>query len=640
MLVVRRLLKIIGWSVGVLVLLFGLVGLAAYVFVTSDFLRAQIENHANAVAGRKTKIARISVDWGWTPHVHLDNVELSNADWGKADHMFKVEEIELDIRLWPLLHGDIVLPRLMLRKPELYLERNAQDESNWSPNESPVATTAVKQIQPQHRHQTPLIGRLEIMDGHVGYIDQKRKLDLSGAVSTATGQAGAEPEARLSLKGRLEGQPLTLQFVGGSALMLRETDEPYPIDLDVAYGDTRLTVKGTIQDPFQYTGADLQLSLAGADLSEIFPLLGIPGPPTPPYRISGKLHREPDSWRVTDMTWHAGDSDLSGDVAIDQRSKPSVLTAHLFSQHLAFADLAPLVGATPGKTGNVSRQQARTEARLETRGELFPDVPLHVERLRAMNMDVSLDAKRVVAPSYLPVQSLMARVQVENGRAIVRPLDIGFGGGRLAGEMSVDAATDTPTSQVNLRFDGVELAAFFRGSRFFDTTDGRLRGRIVLVGTGRSLAQVMGSADGDMVTTMAGGSVSGLMVSLADLQIGSALVLYITGDNRIPIRCAIGRLKFEHGFVVFDKTLMDTQKSVLHFDGSAALKTQELRSKITADTKQFDLLDLHSPVLIEGKIRSPSISLGRKIPIPTPDFGGAKDADCGELTRELWAAKP
>ena len=86
-------------------------------------------------------------------------------------------------------------------------------------------------------------------------------------------------------------------------------------------------------------------------------------------------------------------------------------------------------------------QQAQTEARLEERGELFPNVPLHVERLRAMNMDVSLDAKRVVAPSYLPVQSLTARVQVENGRAIVRPLDMGFGGGKAEGELSVDAAT-------------------------------------------------------------------------------------------------------------------------------------------------------------------------------------------------------
>jgi len=637
---VKRLLKIIGWSVGVLVLLMGMAGVATYVFVTSDFVRAQIENHANAVAGHKTKVARISVDWGWTPHVHLDDVELFNADWGKADHMFKAQEIEFDIRLWPLLHCDIVLPRLMLRKPELYLERNDQDGSNWSPNESPVANAAVKQVQPQHRHQMPLIGRLEIIDGRVGYTDHKRKLDLTGAVSTATGQAGTEPEARLSLQGRLEGQPLTLQFVGGSALMLRETDKPYPVDLDVGYGATKLTVKGSIQDPFQYKGADLQLSLSGSDLSDIFPLLGIPGPPTPPYRISGKLHREPDIWRVTDVAWHAGNSDLSGDVAVDQQSKPSRLIAHLFSQHLAFADLAPLVGATPGKVGNVSSQQAQTEARLEERSELFPSVPLHVERLRAMNMDVSLDAKRVVAPSYLPVQSLAARVQVENGRATVRPLDLGFGGGKVVGELSVDAAAANPTSRVNLRFDGVELAAFFRGSRFFDTTDGRLKGRIVLAGTGRSLAQVMGSADGDIVMTMAGGSVSGLIVSLADLQIGSALVLYITGDNRIPIRCAIGRLKFDHGLVALDKTLMDTQKSTLHFDGEAALKTQQLRSKINADTKQFDLLDLHSPVLIEGKIRSPSISLGRKVPIPTPDFGGAKDADCGELTRQLWAAKP
>ena len=90
--------------------------------------------------------------------------------------------------------------------------------------------------------------------------------------------------------------------------------------------------------------------------------------------------------------------------------------------------------------------------------------------------------------------------------------------------------------------------------------------------------------------------------------------------------------------MAFDKTLIDTEKSVLHFDGEAVLKTQELRSKITADAKQFDLLNLHSPVLIEGKIRS-SISLGRRS-IPTPDFGDAKDADCAALTRELWAAKP
>jgi AsmA family protein len=401
-----------------------------------------------------------------------------------------------------------------------------------------------------------------------------------------------------------------------------------------------MSLTGTIQDPFQYQGADLKLALSGPDLSEIFPLLGIPSPPTPPYRISGTLHLEPGLSRVTDMTWHTGESDLSGEVDIDQRGKPSRLTARLVSQHLAFADLAPLVGAAPARKTNVSRQQAQTERQLEAKGDLFPNVSLHVERLRAMNMDVTLDARRVVAPSYLPVQSIEAHVGVENGRAIVRPFSMGFGNGKAEGELSVDASSDVPATRVNLGFNGIDLASFFRDSRFFDTTNGKLRGRMVLAGTGRSLAQVMGTAGGDIVTTMAGGSVSGLIVDLAGLQIGHALVLYITGDHRIPVRCALGRLKFDHGVVAFDKTLMDTEKSVLHFDGQAVLKTQEISSKITADTKQFDLLDLHSPVLIEGKIRAPKVALGRKIPIPTPDFGGADDADCQKLTQELWAAKP
>jgi AsmA family protein len=627
----KRTYKIIGWSLGVLVLLIGLLGVAAYVFVTSDYVRAQVENHAGAVAGRKTKIAKISVDWGWISHVHLEDVEVSNADWGKADHMFKAQAIDIDIRLWPLMHGQFVLPRLILRKPELYLERNAQDESNWSLKQSPVAGGAVQQLQPEHRHETPLIGRLEIVDGRLSYIDAKRKLDLSGTVQTATGQAGAEPQAELSLKGNLEGQSLSLHFVGGSMLMLRETEQPYPVDLNVAYGDTKLTIKGSLQDPIQFKGGNVQLSLAGPDLSDIYPLLGIPGPPTPPYRIIGKLHKEPGIWRVTDMAWHTGDSDLSGDVAIDQRTKPSRLKANLVSERLAFADLAPLVGATPGKTGTVSTQ---------AKGELFPNTPLHMERLRAMNMDVTLDAKKVVAPSYLPVQALAARVQVEDGQALVRPLNIVFGGGTVAGELAVDARTDNPTTRTNLRFHDVDLAAFFRGSRFFDTTKGKLQGRIVLTGNGRSLAQVMGTASGDIVLAMTGGSISGLIVSLAGLQIADALVLYITGDNRIPVRCAMGRLVFDHGLVTFDKTIMDTRKSVLHFDGKAALMTQVVKAKITSDPKQFDLLDLHAPVLIEGKIRKPAISIGRKIPIPTPDFGGAQDVACEERIHELLLAKP
>lgn len=636
----RRTVKILSWTAGIFLCLIGVAAGGLYLFVTSDTFRGEVEGRASALSGRKTRIAHISIDWGSTAHVHLAGVEVANADWGQADHMLKADEVDFDIRLWPLLKGDLVLPSLVLRKPEVAVEKGDKDQLNWSLWESPVTTGTAKAVTPKERYQTPLIGRLEITDGRLSYRDAKRKLELDGTVSTATGKAGDQPQAELQLKGKLENQPLSVHFVGGSALMLRDTEQPYPVDLDVAYGGTKLTLKGTLLDPFKWTGANVELALSGPNLADIYPLLGIPGPPTPPYRISGRLDRESGVWRFVDTKWHAGDSDLAGDILIDERKKPSFLTAKLVSQNLTFADLAPLVGASPGKRGNVSAQQRRTQQQLEATGDLFPNVPLHVERLRAMNMDVTLDAKRVIAPSYLPVQALAFRVLIDNGRATVRPLTLAItGGGSIGGELGIDAQTDVPKVRAALKVQDVEFGAFFRGSRYFDATHGKVQGRVALAGTGRSLAQVMGGADGHVDLAMAGGSVSSLMVSLAGLQIFDALILYITGDNRIPIHCALGRLNFQHGNVVFDRTLLDTEKSVLHVNGQLALAPQLMKIEVKADPKKFDLLDLHGPVVVEGKLRSPSISIARVIPIPTPVFGDAKSVPCVDLTQRLFTGQ-
>jgi AsmA family protein len=636
----RRLAKILIWSVG---LLLGLVVIAAgtlYFFVTSDYLRGQLEGRASDLTGRKTRISGISIDWGATSTVRLDGVEIANADWGKAPHMLTVEQVDFDIRLWPLLKGDLVLPRLVLRKPDVQVEVGDKEQLNWSMGEAPVATGAVKALEPDNRYETPLIGLLEITEGKLGYRDGKRKLELDGRVTTATGKAGDQPQAEFSLKGKLEGQPLELRFVGGSVLALRDTEQPYPLDLDVAFGATKLKAKGTVQDPFKWTGANVDLTLSGPNLSDIYPLLGIPGPPTPPYTITGKLERAPGMWKFVRSKWRVGESDLTGEVTVDERKKPELLTAKLVSQKLVFEDLAPLIGAPPGRKANVSAKQARTQAQLEATGDLFPNVPLNVEKLRAMNMDVTLDARHVVAPPYLPVQALAFRVVILNGQATVRPLTMAvLGGGSITGELTVDARTDTPAVHANLRLADIELRNFFRQSRYFDATYGKVQGRVALAGVGRSLAQVMGTADGHMAFALGGGSVSSLMVSLAGLQIFDALVLYVTGDNRIPIKCAVGRLDFRHGNVAFDRTLLDTEKSVLYVQGQASLQSQVVRAEIDADPKGFDLLDLHGAVKVEGKLRAPRVALGRVFPIPTPVFGNAKDVPCADLTRQLLTAQ-
>jgi hypothetical protein len=630
-----RALKILGWTFGILVVLMGAVVAGGYLYLTSTDFRSIMESEASSFSGRKTSIGKVSIDWSTVPHLHLSGVQVANADWAKTDHMLKADEVDFTIRLWPLLKGDIVLPRLTLQKPEVIVEKGGpHDELNWTFGES-SGGTAAEAVKPKNRFQTPLIGRLEVTEGKITYQDPKRKLSLDGTISTATGKAGRQPQAELKLKGKLEGQPLTVDFTGGSAIMLRDTKEPYPIDLEVAFGATKLTAKGQVQDPFQWADPDVDLTLSGPNLDQIYPLLGIPGPPTAPYRISGKLERDPGVWKFVQTKWRVGDSDLAGDITVDERKKPEFLTAKLVSSNLAFKDLAPLVGAAPS-SGTMNQQQAQTQQQLKARGELFPNIPLHVEKLRAMNMDVTLDARKVVAPDYLPVQALSFRVLINDGVAKVNPIKLALiGSGTISGELGLDARTDTPKVHANLNGTGIELKTFFRNSKFFDTTQGGVLGHVNLVGTGRSLAHVMGTATGDVELALTGGSVSSLMVSAAGLQLFDALILYVTGDHRIPILCAAGRMNFQNGTVTFDRTLLDTQKSILHVNGTVGLQSQAVNVEVKADPKSFDLLDLHGPVSVTGKIRDPQISLRRVFPIPTPTIGTAKPVNCPALTQQL-----
>ena len=76
------------------------------------------------------------------------------------------------------------------------------------------------------------------------------------------------------------------------------------------------------------------------------------------------------------------------------------------------------------------------------------------------------DAKHVIAPAYLPVNALMFRVVVENGRATAKPLTLALvGGGTVSGELAIDAQTDNPKVRTALTMKDIEFGNFFRGDR-------------------------------------------------------------------------------------------------------------------------------------------------------------------------------
>jgi uncharacterized protein involved in outer membrane biogenesis len=636
--VLRRAVRIVLWVVGTLVTLMVIAAIGLYALVHSSVLLDQAQTRASKATGRSVTIGSMDVDWSWTPVIHLQKVNLANSDWGEAERMFSADTVAFAIKPWPLLGGHVVLPFIRIDNPKVSLEKRADGKPNWDFSENPVAATAVEAVRPDKRSEAPFIGQLEITKGKIAYRDKARKLKLDGNIDLAAGQAsGGDPTVQFEAEGTLEDRPIKLTFTGGSIAMLRDTSQPYPIDLRVDYGQTFITLEGKVGDPFTFGNADVEMHLKGPDLAEVFPILGIPAPHTPPYDLAGQLKRTPKEWRLEGMKGRIGNSDMNGIVVVEPRDKRSFLTADLHSNSLDFDDLGPLIGIPPNTDETASKEQKQQAAELKAEKNLFPDKPMHVEKLRAMDMDVTLDAKKVKAAPYLPVRAITFNVKVDDGNAQMTKLNMAVAGGSISGKMGLDARKDNPLATADLFLQNLDLATFFQGSKYFETTGGKVGGKVTLQGHGRSLAEVFGNADGALELGMTGGSFSELMLALADLDIQNALFIYITDDHRIPVRCVAGGLTFSKGNAKFSRTLIDTKESVIYVKGNVDLKAQTLKTELDADSKVVSVLNIPAPVLIQGKIRQPKFSLGKGFPLPVPRIGDAQDKPCDKMLTDIFS---
>jgi uncharacterized protein involved in outer membrane biogenesis len=612
--------------------------IGVYALLNSSYLLEQAQGRASKATGRDVTIGSLDVDWSWTPTIYLRKVDLANSDWGEAERMFSADAIAFSIKPWPLLRGHIILPFLRVESPKVSLEKRKDGTGNWDFHENPVAATAVEAVRPEERSEAPFIGQIEITKGKITYIDKGRKLKLDGDIDLAAGEAsGADPTVEFQAEGTLEDRPLKLTFTGGSIAMLRDTANPYPLDFRVDYGSTFITVKGKVGDPFTFGNADVQMHLKGPDLADVFPLLGIPAPSTPPYDLAGQLKRNPKEWRLENMKGRIGNSDVTGVVVVEPRKKRNYLEAKLVSNNLDFDDLGPLVGIPPQTSETASGEQKKEASQMKAEGNLFPDKPLQTEKLRAMDMDVTLDAKQVKSAPYLPVKAITFNVKVDDGNAQLSKLNMAVANGTVTGKMGLDARKDTPIATAELFLKSLDLATFFKGSEYVQTTGGKIGGKVTLQGNGKSLAQVFGSADGAIELGMTGGSFSELMLALADLDIQNALFLYITDDHRIPVRCVAGGLTFSNGNAEFSRTLIDTKESVIYVKGNIDLKAQTLKTELDADSKVVSVLNIPAPVLIQGKIRQPKFSLGKGFPLPVPRIGDAKDKPCDKMLNDIFS---
>ena len=560
-----------------------------------NWLRGPIERIVTWQTGRSFDIAGdLDVDLGRVTTIRADALRFGNADWSPSRTMASADRAELDVRLWPLLSGEIRLEAIRLTRPRLRLEFGPDGRGNWIFGE--------RGGESRFRYTG-----LWVDEGRLVFLDPRRRTDFDIALdSVSTGDGSASP-VDLKGKGRWAGNAFTVAGRVESPLALRQTDKPYRIDLRATAGPTRAHARGTLLDPFRLRDFDLRLRLAGQDMEDLFPLIGIATPPTPPYRLDGRFSRDGDTWRYDDFTGLVGDSDLGGSAAVTVGRKRPLLEANLVSKRLDFDDLAGFVGAPPQTGGEeaANAEQRAEAAALAADARVLPDTPYDLTKLRAMDADVRWKAHRINAPT-LPIEDMDAHLLLEAGLLRLEPLNFGVAEGDIRSTVRMDARSDVIRTKADIAVRGLDLGELFPTAQLTQSAVGRVGGNASLAGTGNSVAGILGSADGEVMLGMGRGQVSNLLMELAGLDIAEALKFLLTKDRTVAVRCAFGDFAVENGVMQARTLAFDTTDTIIVGKGKVSLRDETLDLELRPRPKDRSILALRSPLVVDGTFKDPS----------------------------------
>lgn len=578
-------------------ILLGLFGLFVFLLVTiaGVLLYAQTETGKRHISHIATNALDREVELkggigflrAWPPTLRVTDLRVANYEGGRAENMANIGLFEISVAPGQLLIGNLVFPRIVLVDSQVSLERKADGDANWSlGKEKPERGN-------QDEADMPVIGQVYIENSKVGYLDALQDIDINLEARTAG------ENIIVSGKGKYQKNPFLLKATGGSLLTVQE-DKPFPVDIALNIGHTDIKAKGTVQDPTNFAGMDINLSIKGGNAADLFPIFGIALPPTPPYEVKGRLNYEDAIWRFDPFTGKMGSSDIGGDLMWDSTGDRPKLTAHFLSEKLDFNDLGPLIGLAPQEA--VTEEQKAEAAQQAQSPRVIPDVPLDVSRLSAMDADVTLTGKSIIAPGW-PLDDFFLHVTLEDRILRIDPVKFGTAKGNVALTMQVDSRQQPMTAQADFRFTRLSLNELL-GS--LGEAEGLIGGAAKLEGKGASLHEILSTSNGTVGVGMDGGKISHLLLELAGLDVFQSVGVFVSGDKPVPVNCILGHFDVKDGVLHSKAIVIDSDDTNIQGEGTIDLETEAMDLRFVPQPKDTSLVSLRSPITVKGTLKSPS----------------------------------
>lgn len=553
-----------------------------------------------------------ALETGWqrwlpTPIVHAGDVLIGNPPSfaARGPYLAQIEQVAADIALWPMLSRTIDVRSVVLSGPDVRLERNETDQNNWT-----IHRTTQNEQSPRWAVN---LGRLMVNKGQLAYDDAPRQLSVAGSVADL--EPNATESGRYGIGFEFSGWhgKANVRGVGkaGHLLSLRDEQLEFPLKLDARAGSLVTTAEGVIANPRQLSGVDFQVSLKGSSMADLFPLTGLVLPNTPAFQtqghLVGTLKPEGAVWRYSDFTGQFGQSDVRGDVTYTSAKPRPQLKGKLSSKLLRLADLGPVIGTEARDAGRNATAPRKAAARS---GKVLPNDPFATDRWDKMDLDLEYVGERIVRPKAVPIDSLRMRAVLDNAQLRLAPLDFGVAQGRFKAQVLMNARTKPLQASLRGDVQGLKLSALFPEIELMRKSLGRVDGGVALDARGQSIAQLLGSANGQAKLMVREGVMSQRLLDMAGLNLGSVLVSKLFGtDKEVRLRCAIADIPVRQGVAQAQNVKLNTDEALIEVTGSADMAREVFDIDVNPKAYELKLFSLRTPLEVRGPFAQPHVGV-------------------------------
>jgi AsmA protein len=515
-------------------------GLLAYLVSRLD-VRAEVERAVEGATGREMTISGdVGVSYWPVLGLRAENITLANVAGGRAPAFLAADELHIGVQIRPLFDRQVVVERLVLDRPRIALEVNAQGQPNWILAPARVAAGPARPpTEPAIDVSRTSLRSVTISDGELSFFDARRAVGwVVGDVDIRTALEGLEEPMRARGSVRLADQPIRLDMeIGRPGALLRGELTPLTVDLESElltseFQGQTLASSGEVAGNLRANGPSLR-RLAAWMGSPIQGAVGLEQ-----YAVSGRVQVSSGVYSFSNagfaldrvsgrgdfvLAEHAGRPYLSGRLEVFDFDLNPYLTGQAPPRAPA-AEVAAAAEAPAPSAAAPSAEIATVEAapRVLDVQAAPSEAPISFTGLRAFNADVEL-ATAAVLVQRMRIDRSRANLVLHDGFLAATVQTMALYGGSGSGRFEIDAREPDTRIMQDFAFSGLDARRFLTDAINYPNIEGRAEVALNVRTRGRTQSQLINALDGSTHLEVVSGTLHGVDLGGVSTTIRNAL---------------------------------------------------------------------------------------------------------------------